>query len=54
MENNENNNENTNVNEDNQELPPQYDAVGDARNKIFFLVVMVVLMIAVKFIIGGQ
>ena len=57
MENNENNNdnnENTSVNEDNQDLPPQYDAVGDARNKIIFLVIFILLMIVGKFLIGGQ
>ena len=54
MENNDNNNENINVNDDNQDLPPQYDAVGDARNKIIFLIIIILLLIAGKFMIGGQ
>lgn len=48
---NNNNNEYTNSSEETNQ-PQKYDPVGEFKTKIIFLVVIVAIMIAVKFIFG--
>lgn len=49
---NNNNNEYTNSTEEDVNQPQKYDPAGETKMRIIFFVVMIVVMIAVKYLLG--
>ncbi len=52
MDNNENNNNNEYSNEEEANQPRKYDPAGETKSKLIFFAVLIVIMVAVKYIFG--